>query len=311
MSDVLIVGGAGYIGSVVTQTFLEHGYHVSVLDSLIFDQVGLMPFVSQPNFQFIRGDVRDENSVKAAIAKHDVIIWLAAIVGVGACERDAALARSVNVESVRTLNRLRASGQRVIYTCTDSVYGTQDDTEVCTEETPPNPISLYGQTKAEAEREILARPGSISLRLSTVFGVSPQMRFDTLVNNLVLRAYRDRSLVIYSKDSYRRHVHVADVAEAFRFAVSRFEVMEGKIYNVGHEEANVTKGQLAELIGRHLPGLSIDYAPNVADPDKRNYIVSGRRFAEVGFAATRTLDDGVRELLRACALVPKSSLDKA
>lgn len=304
MEKILVAGGAGYLGSTLVGHLLASGRHVTVLDNLMYNQWSLWSYVSHPHFEFVRGDVRDESTLKRVLADKDCIYWLAAIVGAGACDRDPMLARGVNTDSVKLLNRLRSSTQRVIFPCTNSGYGTKSGEVHCTELTPMEPISLYGATKAEAERELLSRPNSISLRLATVFGPSPRMRFDLLVNDFVQRAATDGFLVIYEKDFKRNYIHVADVADAFIHSLDHFEKMSGQVYNAGLDDANLSKDELAQLVKKQVPKLYVHYAEVGSDPDKRNYIVSNAKLAEAGFRAQRSLDLGVSQLLKACSLLP-------
>jgi nucleoside-diphosphate-sugar epimerase len=304
MEKILISGGAGYLGSTMVGHLLRAGHRVTVLDNLMYGQWSLLAYCSHPAFEFVRGDVRDERVVRELLKSCDTIIWLAAIVGAGACDRDPLLARTVNLESVRLLNRLRAREQRVLWPCTNSGYGTKSGTVHCTEETPMEPISLYGQTKVEAERELLSSPNTLSLRLATVFGPSARMRFDLLVNDFVYRAALDRFLVIYEKDFKRNYIHVDDVAECFLHALAHFDSMKGEPYNAGLDDANLSKADLAELIKKHVPELYIHYAPVGSDPDKRNYIVSNAKLASKGFRAHRSLDEGIQQVLRVVRMLP-------
>ena len=304
MENVLVSGGAGYLGSTMVGRLLAAGHQVTVLDNLMYGQWSLWGYLTHPRFDFVRGDARDEAVVKRLMAKADTIIWLAAIVGAGACDRDPLLATSVNLDSVKLMNRLRSPSQRALWPCTNSGYGTKSGAQHCTEETPMEPISLYGSTKVEAERELLGKPGSLSLRLATVFGPSPRPRFDLLVNDFVLRAATDRFLVIYEKDFKRNYVHVEDVADCFLHCMANFDAMKGEAYNVGLDEANLSKAELANVIKKYVPELYIHFAETGSDPDKRNYIVSNAKIRGRGFVARRSLDEGIQQLLRAVKMLP-------
>ncbi len=236
--------------------------------------------------------------MKTAVASVDAIIPLAAIVGAGACDRDPIMARTVNLEAIQSLNRLRSSAQLVVYPVTNSGYGAQSGEVHCTEETPLEPISLYGRTKVDAEAELLASDNVITLRLATVFGISPRMRLDLLVNHFTFAALFDRYLVIFEKDFKRNYIHVRDVADCFLHCLAHADEMTGRPYNAGLDDANLSKAELAEIIKQHVPDFYIHYAEIGQDPDKRNYIVSNRRLAEAGFAAQRGLDQGIVELLK-------------
>jgi nucleoside-diphosphate-sugar epimerase len=228
-----------------------------------------------------------------------VVIHLAGLVGAAACDRDPTLAETVNVDSVRVLNRLRSPRQLVIFPNTNSGYGTTSGIAYCTEDSPLEPISLYGRTKVEAERILLDSPNTVALRLATVFGVSPRMRLDLLVNHFVHAAVQEGYLVIFEKDFKRNFVHVRDVADCMLHVLSHAEAMVGKPYNLGLDAANISKEELALKVKQHVPGLYIHFAAIGQDPDKRNYIVSNQRLRGAGFAARRSLDDGIRELLKA------------
>jgi nucleoside-diphosphate-sugar epimerase len=301
---VLVTGGLGYLGSILCEHLLQAGFHVKVLDNLMYGQgqQGLFHLCANTNFDFQKGDVRDEATLKDALRGADVIIHLAAIVGASACERDPLLATSVNFEAVRLLRRLRSPQQLVIYPNTNSGYGITSGADFCTEDSPLEPISLYGRTKVDAEKMLLDAPNTIALRLATVFGMSPRMRLDLLVNHFVYVAVKEGYLVIFEKDFNRNFVHVRDVADCMIHCVGHAECMTGRTFNVGLEEANLSKEDLARKIQRFVPKFYLHFAPIGQDPDKRNYIVSNQRLREAGFTAKRNLDDGIRELLKGYAM---------
>lgn len=297
---VLVTGGLGYLGSIACEHLLDVGYEVVALDNLMYGtgQQGLYHLCANPAFDFIKGDVRDESVMRSALKSADVVIHLAAIVGAAACDRDPALATSVNLDSVRLLNRLRSPNQLVVFPNTNSGYGATSGESFCTEDTPLKPISLYGRTKVEAERLLLDSPSAIAFRLATVFGFSPRMRLDLLVNHFVYAAVKDGYLVLFEKDFKRNFVHVRDVADCFLHAVANRDRMAGRVYNLGLDSANVSKEELALRVKRHVPNFYIHFAPIGQDPDKRNYIVSSARLKAGGFEARRSLDDGIRELVK-------------
>jgi nucleoside-diphosphate-sugar epimerase len=308
---VLITGGAGYIGSVLTGRFLQAGHHVTVVDTLLHGIHGLYQYCGNPAFDFVFGDVRDERVMQPLVASHDVLIPLAAIVGMPACDRDPMSAQTTNYDAVALLDRLRSRSQPVIYPCTNSGYGTKSGSVYCTEETPLEPVSLYGRSKVEAERLLLDGGEAITLRLATVFGVSARMRLDLLVNDFTFRALRDRVLVLYEPHFKRNYLHIEDVAGAFLHAIDHWDAMKGQAYNVGLEDANLSKRELAERIRVHVPSLYIHEAAVGTDPDKRNYIVSNEKIAKAGFVAQRTLDEGIRALLVAFRMTPPSPMVNA
>lgn len=306
--NVLVTGGAGYIGSVLVGRLLEEGYRVTVLDSLIYGQRSLFGYCANSHFDFVLGDARDEATMRRLLSQHDAIIPLAALVGAPICDRDPWFAETVNLGAIQLLNRLRSSNQMVVYPNTNSGYGTQSGEQFCTEETPLEPISLYGRTKVAAESELLASENVVTLRLATVFGMSPRMRLDLLVNDFVHQAFTQSALVLFEKDFKRNYIHIRDVADAFVHALKNMSTMRGRAYNAGLDEANLSKYELALKIKEYLPKLSIQSAPLGEDPDKRNYIVSNQRLREAGFTARRTLDEGIVELIKGYRMLVRDSL---
>lgn len=238
---VLVTGGAGYLGAIVCEHLLDAGYRVTVIDNLMHGQHTMFHLCADPHFEFVFCDARDEAVMRKLIAQADVLIPLAAIVGAPACARDPWLARSVNLEAIRLINRLRNSHQLVIFPTTNSGYGTKSGAIYCTEETPLEPISLYGQTKVEAEAMLLDSPNTITLRLATVFGMSPRMRLDLLVNHFVYAAVADGYIVIFEKEFRRNYIHIRDVADCFLHCIEYADRMVGRPYNVGLDTANLSK----------------------------------------------------------------------
>jgi nucleoside-diphosphate-sugar epimerase len=298
---VLVTGGLGYLGSILCEHLLDAGYRVVALDNLMYGagQQGLFHLCANPAFDFVKGDVRDEAVMKSALRGADAVVHLAGIVGAAACDRDPVLATTVNLDSVRLLDRLRSPNQLVIFPNTNSGYGATTGQSFCTEDTPLEPISLYGRTKVEAERVLLGSPNSIALRLATVFGVSPRMRLDLLVNHFVHAAATDGYLVIFEKDFKRNFVHVRDVADCALHGIRNSPRMTGRVFNLGLDSANLSKEELALKVREHIPNFYLHFAAIGQDPDKRNYVVSSARLKEAGFEARRSLDDGIRELLKA------------
>ena len=305
---VLITGGAGYLGSILCEHLLKAGYKTTVLDNLYYGQAALFHLCADPNFDFVRGDARDEATVARLVKDADVIIPLAALVGAPACDFDPWFARAVNFDAIKMINRIRSPKQLVIYPTTNSGYGTKSGTTYCTEETPLEPISLYGQTKVDAEAEILNSPNSLTLRLATVFGLSPRPRLDLLVNHFVYTAVTDKYIVIFEKDFKRNYIHIRDVADCFIHCIQNAPKMLGKPYNAGLEDANLSKEELALKIKTFVPSFFIHFSEVGSDPDKRNYIVSNKRLADAGFVARRSLDDGIRELMKGYRLLARSPL---
>lgn len=305
-ATVLITGAAGYIGSVLCGRLLERGFRVVALDNLLYGEPSLFPYCAHPRFEFVLGDARDESLVKPWVAKADVMIPLAALVGVGACLKDPVAARTINYEAVRMLDAMRSPTQLLIYPNTNSGHGASSGEVYCTEETHLQPISLYGETKTAAERVVLDTGNAIVFRLATVFGLSPRMRIDLLVNHFVYAAVHDGYLVLFEKDFKRNFVHVLDVADGFVHALEHGGRMRDRVYNLGLEDANLSKYELALKVQAQVPRFYLHAAEIGSDPDKRNYIVSSQRLREAGFAARRSLDDGIRELIKGYRMLGRS-----
>ena len=284
---VLVTGGAGYLGSVLSEHLLDAGHSVTCLDNLSLGQSGPFHLCENPRFDFVRGDARDEALLGRLLRTVDAIIPLACLVGAPACDRDPWTARAVNLDAIRLLNRLRSREQLVVFPTTNSGYGTKSGDTFCTEETPLEPISLYGQTKVAAEAELLSSPNAITLRLATVFGMSPRPRLDLLVNHFVHAAVTEGFVVIFEKHFKRNYIHIRDVADAFLHCLSSHPQMIGRPFNAGLDDANLSKEELALKIKVHVPSFYIHFSEVGSDPDKRNYIVSNQRLREAGFAARR------------------------
>ena len=297
-SRVLVTGGAGYLGSILCESLLAAGHSVTVLDSLIYNQQSLFHLCANRHFDFVRGDARDERVLADLLPRADIIIPLAAIVGAPACDRDPSAASGVNLDAIRLLLGARSEQQLIIYPTTNSGYGTKSGDTFCTEDTPLEPVSLYGRTKVEAEALLLDAPQTITLRLATVFGMSPRMRLDLLVNHFVWAAVTDRYLVVFEKDFKRNYIHIRDVAACFLHAIENAGAMIGRAFNVGLDDANLSKAELAEKVQEYVPQFFVHYAAIGTDPDRRNYIVSNQRLREAGFEASRSIDAGIEELLK-------------
>ena len=305
---VLVTGAGGYIGSILCEHLLDAGCEVVALDNLMYGQVNVFHLCADPRFRFVFGDARDEGLMRELVSQANVIIPLAAIVGAPACDRDLILARSINLDAIAMLNRLRSHEQLVVYPNTNSGYGVGASGSFCTEDGPLNPISLYGRTKVQAEQLLLDSPNSITLRLATVFGASPRMRIDLLVNHFTYEAVTRGYLVVYQKDFRRNYVHVRDVADCMVYCIQNGDRMVGRPYNVGLDSANLTKEELALAIKRYVPGFYVHFSEVGEDPDKRDYIVSNQRLREAGFEARRTLDDGIQELIKSYRMVGRGHM---
>src|SRR5258706_1481785 len=303
---ILITGGAGYLGSTLAPALLEAGHRVTVLDNFLFDQAPLNQLCAHPKFDVHRGDARDPDVLKPLLREADVIIPLAALVGAPMCNQDRIGAETVNRDAVLTLIRLSSAQQRVLMPVTNSGYGVGEAGKFCTEETPLRPITLYGRTKVEAERAVLDRGNSISFRLATVFGMSPRMRIDLLVNDFVYRAVNDRAVVLFEAHFKRNYIHVRDVARAFLHGIDNFEAMRDQPYNVGLSDANLSKLELCQRIQKQLPKFTFLEAPVGEDPDKRDYIVSNEKIERTGYRPMYSLDQGIGELIKGYRMLRNS-----
>jgi len=300
---ILVTGGAGYLGSILTPALLEAGHQVTVLDNFMFGQSSLAQLCHLDAFDVVRGDARNITLVKEHAGAADVVIPLAALVGAPMCDADPTAATSTNLDAVRALAKLLSPAQRILMPITNSGYGIGEAGKECTEDTPMRPISLYGRTKVDAERAVLDRGNAISFRLATVFGMAPRMRIDLLVNDFVHRAVTDRTVVLFEAHFKRNYIHIRDVARAFLHGIENFDAMKDRAYNVGLSDANLSKSELCAKIARHLPRFVYLEAPVGEDPDKRDYIVSNARIEATGFAPKFSLDDGIRELIKGYRMI--------
>lgn len=303
---ILVTGGAGYIGSVLVPMLLDTGYSVTVLDNFMFGQQSLSECCGYENFEVIRGDCRDEILVKKLLSKADAVIPLAALVGAPLCKYDPIGTKTINQDAIEMLCHLSSDNQKILMPVSNSGYGIGEKGKFCTEDSPLNPISLYGVTKVKAEQAVLARKNSITFRLATVFGMSSRMRTDLLVNDFTYRALHDRAVVVFEGQFKRNYIHIKDVANVFIYALNNFEKMSGLAYNVGLDDANLSKIELCQIIQRHLPEFTYLEAPIGEDPDKRDYIVSNARLASTGFKTQWTLDRGIKELIKGYTILRDS-----
>ena len=294
---VLITGGAGYIGSTLIGYLLNKDYEVTVIDNFIYEETSLLPYNSNPKFNCLRGDSRDISLLKKHIKNNDILIPLAALVGAPLCDRDPQLAFSTNTEAISEICKLKDKNQIILFPMTNSGYGIGGQ-EMCTEESPLNPLSIYGKTKVEAEKYITETDNFISFRLATVFGISNRLRLDLLVNNFVWRALKDNFIVLYESHFRRNYIHVRDVCRCFCFAIDNIQKMKNNVYNLGLSSANLTKRELCEKINLHTNNFSIFESEISNDQDKRDYIVSNEKIESFGFEAKFDLDYGINELIK-------------
>jgi nucleoside-diphosphate-sugar epimerase len=303
MKKVLITGGAGYLGSVLTEVLLNKGYQVTVLDNLIYKQTSIAPFSYHKNFKFILGDVTDNSTLKPLVESHDIIIPLAAIVGMPACKAQPELTVKVNYKQVKNITEWMTKEQKIIIPNTNSQYGSS--TEIITEESPFKPLSLYAETKCDAEKAVLDSGNGIVLRLATVFGMSYRMRMDLLVQDFVYKAMTDGYLVLFESHFVRNYIHVRDIANTFLFMIENYEECNNNAFNVGLTSANCTKLELAQTIQKYIPDLVIVENNFKQDFDQRNYMVSNVKLESKGWAPKHSLEDGIQELIQGYQLIQK------
>ena len=304
--NILVTGGAGYLGSVLVPELLSLGNKVMVADNFMYSQNSLADCCYNKNFSVVRGDVRDESFIKPLLKNADIIIPLAALVGAPLCDKDKIGARTTNTEAIRIIANHTSKNQKIILPTTNSGYGIGQKDKLCTEKTPLKPISLYGVNKMEAEKIVLERENSISLRLATVFGMSPRMRIDLMVNDFVYRAVYDRFIIVFEGHFKRNFIHIRDVVKVFIHSINNFEKMKNEPYNVGLSDANISKLELCAIIKKHLPEFVYMEAKIGEDVDKRNYIVSNEKIEKTGFKPDFTLDMGIKELIKGYTILKNS-----
>jgi nucleoside-diphosphate-sugar epimerase len=303
---ILVTGGAGYLGSTMVPDLLNAGHQVTVLDNFLYRQASLNHVCHHPNFNVVRGDIRVAGNVVPLMKKADVIIPLAALVGAPLCSQDPVGATTVNHDAIAMLLRHLSKSQIVLMPTTNSAYGSGDQNNFCTEDSPLRPISQYAKEKVEIEKALMQHPNAISFRLATVFGMSPRMRIDLLVNDFTYRAVHDRFVVLFEGSFKRNYVHVRDVSHAFQHGLANFERMKGQVYNVGLSEANLSKRELCQRIQKQVPEFVIMEAPTGKDPDQRDYIVSNAKIEATGFKTAFTLDAGIAELIKGYTMLKNS-----
>jgi nucleoside-diphosphate-sugar epimerase len=302
---ILVTGGAGYVGSVMVPMLLECGHQVRVFDNLKFGGQGLLPCATSSHFEMIKGDICDEIAFEKALDGMNAVIHLAAIVGYPGCKKEPQVAYSTNVEGTANLLKLRRQDQKILYASTGSIYGSVPE-YVCKEETPRAPLTLYGQTKAEAEEAILEAGNSVAYRFATAFGVSNRMRLDLLINDFVFQAVKNRNLIVYEGGFKRTFVHVRDMARSFMFALDNWYKIKDDVYNVGHESMNFTKEEMARKILKYVD-FYLHFAECGKDDDQRDYEVSYEKIRRKGFETKIDIDTGIAELVRACQMITLSN----
>jgi nucleoside-diphosphate-sugar epimerase len=298
MKNILVTGGAGYIGSTLVPDLLSKNHKVTVVDNFMYKQTSLASSIKNRNFSLVFGDVRDEGLMKGLVSKADVIIPLAAIVGAPACDKDPVLAQTINKDSILWLLQKLSPAQQIIMPTTNSAYGSGDQNNFCDEKSPLNPLSLYARDKVVVEESLMQFENATSFRLATVFGISPRMRLDLLVNNFVYRAITDGFVIVFEGHFKRNYIHVDDVVQAFNLALDHNERFKGEIFNVGLSEANISKLELCKEIQKIVPSFTFLEAALGKDPDQRNYIVSNEKIESQGFSPKVNLRDGLSELVK-------------
>jgi nucleoside-diphosphate-sugar epimerase len=296
--NILVTGGAGYIGSLLVPNLLSQGHSVTVIDNFMYRQTSLASSIRDEKLTLVFGDVRDESLMKAHLAKSDVIIPLAAIVGAPACDSDPIAAQSINKDSILWLLRNLSPSQRIIMPTTNSAYGSGDANNFCDENSPLNPLSLYARDKVTVEKALMELENATSFRLATVFGISPRMRLDLLVNNFVYRAVTDGFVIVFEGHFKRNYVHILDVIQAFNLAINCENEFKGEIFNVGLSEANISKIDLCREIEAFIPSFTYLEAALGNDPDQRNYVVSNQKIESLGFKPIVSLRSGIEELVK-------------
>jgi len=309
--NILITGAAGYIGSVLIDYLFDNHDDmfdkIIAVDNLMYNQTTLTQHCHRNEFEFHKMDVREHDKLLPLVEEADVIIPLACIVGMPACKKYPELTISTNQEAIEWLTKVTRDDQKVIFPTTNSGYGVGQDGIHCTEETPLNPISLYGTTKVNAEKALLERGNAVTLRLATVFGISPRMRLDLLVNDFTYKAYKDNYIVLFESHFKRNYIHIRDIAYTFVFSILHFDDMKGQAFNVGLSSANLSKKELCETIKSYVPEFYIAESEINQDPDKRNYIVSNKKLESLGWYPKVTLESGIEELLKAYPIIENSN----
>jgi nucleoside-diphosphate-sugar epimerase len=300
---ILITGGSGYIGSILVPELINLGYEVTVVDNFMYKQSSLNHLCVFENFNIINGDIRNQNLMKSLIGSTDLVIPLAAIVGAPLCNKDPYSAQSINYDAIVNMIKLVSKNQIILMPTTNSAYGTGDQNNFCDENSKLNPISKYAIDKVEIEKKLMNRENSISYRLATVFGMSPRMRIDLLVNDFTYRAVHDSSLIIFEGHFKRNYIHIRDVVAAFIHSINNIQTMKGQIYNVGLSDANLSKIELCEEIKKHLSNFVYVEEKYKKDPDQRNYIVSNKKIEKTGFKPKYSISDGIKELIKGYKMI--------
>lgn len=304
--NILVTGGAGYIGSTLVPQLLGLGHNVTVLDNFMYKQNSLSHICHHENFNIVKGDIRVKSTLQPHLKKADVVIPLAALVGAPLCNQDPVTATTVNHDAILMMLELASKEQRIYMPTTNSAYGSGDKNNFCTEESPLHPISQYAQEKVKVEKELMQHPNAVSLRLATVFGVSPRMRTDLLVNDFTYRAVYDKYIVLFESHFKRNYIHVRDVSRAFLHAIKNHDIVKGQVFNIGLSEANISKKELCEHVKKHVSDFVYIEAAVGKDPDQRNYIVSNEKIEKTGFKPMYSIEHGIKELIKGYTMIKNS-----
>ena len=308
---ILVTGAAGYIGSVLVPELLKQGHQIRAIDNFMYNQTSLLNCCFNKNLQIVYGDCRDKELIKEGIKDVDLIIPLACLTGAPACSKDTIAARTVNLDAVKMISELKGEGQRVIFPTTNSGYGIGQKGRFCDENTPLRPVSLYGKLKVEAEEALIIKGNAITLRLATVFGISPRMRLDLLVNDFTYRAVTDSFIILFQAHFKRNYIHIRDVAKAFLHSIDHFEKMKNESYNVGLSDANLSKRELCEEIKKQVKEFYFVEAELGEDPDKRDYVVSNEKIEKTGYKPEFSLQDGISELIKGYQIIKRNQFSNA
>jgi len=303
VKNILVTGGAGYIGSMLVPELLKEGHKITVVDNFMYKQNSLAPVCENKNFQIINGDIRNMKLMKNLINQNEVVLPLAAIVGAPLCNKDPFAAQSINHDAIIEMFKICSRDHQIIMPTTNSAYGSGGENNFCDEKSVLNPISKYAIDKVEVEKHLMQRENSISFRLATVFGMSPRMRIDLLVNDFTYRAFHDSAVIIFEGHFKRNYIHVRDVVAAFIHGINNFEKMKSEIFNVGLSDANLSKLDLCKAINKQLPNFTFVEEKIKQDPDQRNYIVSNLKIEKTGFKPRYSIADGVKELIKGYTMI--------
>ncbi len=301
--NILITGGAGYLGSILSEDLVRLNYNVTVVDNFLYKQASLNHLTAFQNFNVVNADVRDINKLKTEMKVADIIIPLAALVGAPICKADPVGSETINKNSVIDLLNIKSKDQKIIMPTTNSAYGSGGYNNFCDETSPLNPISRYAKDKVLVEENLLEKDNTVSLRLATVFGMSPRMRLDLLVNDFVYKAINEKVIVLFEGHFKRNYIHVRDVSRAFMHCMSNFDTMKSEIFNVGLSSANLSKLELCQEIKKIIPNLNIIELETEKDPDQRNYIVSNEKIEQSGYQPKWSIEDGIVELVKGFKMI--------